>query len=75
MDGASTNLTTLKLLVGTEGMFSHNEQQEDPHSTCISANTINPFTGKKMYMIICPSSGSCMKTIGESTDNLTTPVY
>ena len=68
VDGASTNLTCLKLLVGTEGTFSHNEQQEDPHSTCISANTINPFTGKKMYMIICPSSGTCMKTIEESTD-------
>lgn len=49
-DGASSNLTMIKLLLGTKGVF--------PSTTSpfkVPTWIQNPFNGKKLYMIICPT--------------------
>lgn len=53
VDGASSNLSALKSLMGVQGVFGHDEKQEDPHY--ISAFITNPFSGEKMHLMICPS--------------------
>ena len=53
VDGASSNLSALKLLMGVRGTFCHDDQQEDRHR--IAACIPNPFTGQNMYLLICPS--------------------
>ena len=53
VDGASSNLTMLKLLMGVRGIFSHDDSLEDKHM--IKPCVRNPFNGKNMYLLICPS--------------------
>lgn len=53
VDGSSSNLTMMKLLMGIHGVFGHKESQTDRHH--IQAYVTNPFSGKKLYMMICPS--------------------
>ena len=52
VDGASANLSMLRLLMGTTGVFGFNSASEDPHR--ISPCFTNPFTGR-IHVIICPS--------------------
>ena len=52
-DGASSNLTLLKMLVGRRGSLGYNEAQGDKHA--IPASFTNPFSGDKVFVIICPS--------------------
>ena len=44
LDGASSNLSMIKLLMGVKGVFGHDNHQDDCHriSPCIR----NPFTGE-----------------------------
>ena len=53
MDGASTNLSMLRLLMGATGVFGHNSESDDPHK--ISPCFQNPFTGANVHVVICPS--------------------
>ena len=52
-DGASSNLTMVKMLLGKQGHFATNASLPNPHFT--KCDFINPFTGKSIYCIICPS--------------------
>ena len=52
-DGASSNLTMVKMLLGKQGPFATNASFPNPHFT--KCDFINPFTGKSIYCIICPS--------------------
>ena len=53
IDGASSNLSCIKLLLGVKGIFGHNDKLTDKHT--ITVHIINPFTGDKLFFIICPS--------------------
>jgi len=52
-DGASSNLTMIKTLLGVKGPFHRNQSLSDPHE--VTAYFTNPFTGEKIHVIICPS--------------------
>lgn len=55
-DGASTNLSAIKILTGFgSGAFGHKEDDsvEDIHE--VQAWFTNPYTNEKVYIIICPS--------------------
>lgn len=52
-DGASSNHTMLKTLAGYSGHYNINRSQSDIHN--IRPYFLSPFTGRKLYMIICPS--------------------
>ena len=55
-DGASTNLSAVKVLTGFgSGAYGHKEGEgiEDVHE--VQAWFTNPFTNGKVYIIICPS--------------------
>lgn len=52
-DGASSNLTMLKILLGKKGAFGHNDKLPDRHE--IPTSFTNCFTGGKVHIIICPS--------------------
>ncbi len=53
LDGGSSNLTMVKLLMGVRGVFGHKESQTDRHQ--IQGYVTNPFSGKKLHIMICPS--------------------
>ena len=57
LDGASSNLSSIKLLLGIKGVFGHNDDLVDRHS--IPGSIVNPFSGDKLYFMIikklCPS--------------------
>ena len=52
-DGASSNLSLLKALCGHEGAYGFDNTQDDRHEVPVSFT--NPFTGSKIYQMICPS--------------------
>ena len=52
-DGASSNLTMVKTLLGKQGPLHHNDSLSDRHE--IDPSFINPFSGEKIYVVICPS--------------------
>ena len=52
-DGASSNLTLLKTLVGRQGSLGYDETLADKHA--IPSSLTNPFSGDKVFIIICPS--------------------
>ena len=56
LDGGSSNLTMMKLLMGVQGVFGHKELQTDRHR--IRGYVTNPFSGKKLYMMTCPCIAS-----------------
>lgn len=53
MDGASTNLTMIKILLGIQGVFGHDSTQDDCHR--IPTHITNPFSGDKLFFMICPT--------------------
>ena len=53
VDGASANLSMLKILMGTTGVFGHNSESDEPHR--ISPVFMNPFSGANIHVVICPS--------------------
>ena len=53
VDGASSNLSMLKLLMGTSGTFGYDDCLEDKHE--IKPCLRNPFNGKTIHLLICPS--------------------
>ena len=53
IDGAASNLSCIKLFLGVKGVFGHNDKASDRHR--IAATTTNPFTGDKLFFMICPS--------------------
>ena len=57
-DGAATNLTMLKILLGTKGHFQNDPSLADQHY--IKPYFTNPFTGKNIHIIICPSHQVCL---------------
>ena len=57
VDGASSNLSCIKLLLGVKGVFGHSDELRDRHSITTSAT--NPFTGGKIFFMICPSHQVC----------------
>lgn len=52
-DGASANLTMLKALCGREGAYIHDDTQSDKFQVPVSF--ANPYTGQKIFHLICPS--------------------
>ena len=58
VDGASSNLSCIKLLLGVKGVFGHEDELTDRHS--VTASTTNPFTGEKLFFMICPSHQVCI---------------
>lgn len=52
-DGASSNLTMIKTLLGKKGYFTHDDSLPDPH--WIQPHFMNPFTGEKLHIVVCPS--------------------
>ena len=52
-DGASANLSMLKALCGREGAYTPDDEQDDKHKVPVSFS--NPFTGQKIFQIICPT--------------------
>ena len=50
LDGSSSTLSMIKLLMGVKGVFGHDDHQDDRHriSPCIR----NPFTGENIYLIL-----------------------
>ena len=57
-DGASSNLSMIKILLERKGPFYHNDDLADRHS--IPTSFINPFTGSEIHIIICPSHQVCI---------------
>ena len=53
MDGTSTNLTMIKILLGIQGVFGHDSTQDDCHR--ILTHITNPFSGDKLFFMICPT--------------------
>ena len=53
VDGASANLSMIRLLMGKMCVFATNSDSDDPHSICPSFP--NPFTGENIHVVICPS--------------------
>lgn len=53
VDGASANLSMLRLLMGSKGVFGVNKDSKEPHK--ISPCFTNPFTGAQIHLVICPS--------------------
>lgn len=67
LDGASSNLAAMKYFTqGKGGMFGINDNPtvDDPHyvKTCF----INPFTGKKIFCVPCPSHEVSLRIISKS---------
>ena len=58
-DGASSNLTLLKTLIGRQGSLGYNETLTDKHA--IPSSFTNPFSGDKVFIIICPSHQASVK--------------
>ena len=52
-DGASSNLTMIKILLGKKGVFAIDPTATDKHK--LDSCFINPFSGDKIHVIICPS--------------------
>ncbi len=59
LDGASSNLSMLKLLLGVRGVFGHRETGDDCHK--VTASFLNPFSGDKVFLMICPSHQVCYR--------------
>ena len=53
VDGASSNLSMIRLLMGKVGVFGTTTDSDDPHK--ISPSFRNPFTGENIHIVICPS--------------------
>ena len=54
-DGASTNLSAIKVLTGFgSGAYGHREESTD-NKPKVQAWFTNPFTNGRVYIIICPS--------------------
>ena len=53
VDGASANLSMIRMLMGKTGVFGSNSDSDDPHR--ISPSFPNPFTGENIHVVICPS--------------------
>ena len=53
VDGASSNLSCIKLLLEVKEVFEHEDELTDQHSITIS--TTNPLTGYKLFFMMCPS--------------------
>ena len=49
LDGASSNLTVVKILVGVQGVFGHDDSKEDHHS--IQVYIPKPFMDDKIFII------------------------
>ena len=61
-DGASTNLSAIKLTMGTSGVFSRDESLGD--ANFISPCFDNPFNpSRKIYWMICPSHQVWVATV------------
>lgn len=56
-DGASANLSLLEALCGREGAYLHDNSQTDKFAVPVSFT--NPFTGSKIFQMICPSHQVC----------------
>ena len=56
-DGASSNLTMIKTLLGKKGHFAVQKDLPDPHE--VQAHFKNPFSGGKIHIMICPSHQVC----------------
>ena len=52
-DGASSNLTMFKTLTGYSGSYGFDKTLPDPHY--VKPFFINPFSGEKLFILICPS--------------------
>ena len=52
-DGAASNLTALKVLLGVKGSFGTNDKLQDKHE--VPTTCTNPFSGKRLHLLICPS--------------------
>ena len=52
-DGASPNLSMLKALCGKVGAYIHDDTQSDKFHIPVWFS--NPFTGRKIFQLICPS--------------------
>ena len=66
-DGASSNLTMIKILLECRGPFYHNDDLADRHN--VPTSFTNPFTGSQIHIIICPSHQVCT-IIGEINNSL-----
>ena len=59
-DGASPNLSTIKLTMGVTGVFSRDKSQ--PDADFISPTFVNPFNpSRNIHWIICPSHQVCIR--------------
>ena len=58
-DGASANLTMFKTLTGYVGHYGTDQSQSTFKKHYIRPYFISPFTGRKLYIIICPSHMVC----------------
>ena len=56
-DGASSNLTLFKMLSGYSGHYGIDPSLSDIHY--IKPYFVSPFTGKKIFIIVCPSHMVC----------------
>ena len=54
-DGASVNLTMLKVLMGRQGVFT-----SVPGDHAVPTTFHNPFTGGNVHVMICPSHQVCV---------------
>lgn len=67
-DGASPNLTMFKRLTGYSGIYGVNEALPDPHY--IKPYFLNPFSGEKVFIVVCPSRMVCNTIIIIDYNNL-----
>ena len=54
-DGASWNQTLFKPLCGHAGKLSALESEDDQISHNVPASFINPYTGARVWCVVCPS--------------------
>ena len=53
VNGASANLSMIRMLMGKTGVFGSNSDSENPHR--VSPSFLDPFTGENAHVVICPS--------------------
>ncbi len=58
LDGASSNLSLVKLCFGVKGVFGLHGSGQDKHKVPMSFS--NPFSGEQVFVIICPSHQVCL---------------
>ena len=54
-DGASSNLTALKMLMGHRGTFGHSVKEDGIVSHVVIPKFYNPYTLEDIYLMICPT--------------------